>query len=180
MENAGLEFALNKTAFNISGLFKAAPDVLKQAPERMNSFLKAIPFGTKAMMSGLGMVALKKAIDKIRNDINRKALIEQLMEEDPVLKQEDPEKILEYYATINMFAPHVSKDKNVVRELLTNFVRFGRVDFATIEALVKTEDKLKGGKSVVPNMLGLKDLAEGLGEAWSSSSGLGQINFPGF
>lgn len=142
---AGLEFAMRKTA----GIF----DFLKRKgkPSASGKASKSVLFGLSGkslasigIMGGIGIAAY---IRKIRNDHTRKALIEQLMVEDPILKNADREQLLEYYATIYMFAPDVSKDKNAVRELLVNFVRFGKVDFQSINSLVQAQTAITKGRA---------------------------------
>jgi len=92
-------------------------------------------------IASLTTFGLKAIINKIQNDTRRKALIEDLMSTDPIIKEADSTKVLEYYATIYNLAPTVSKEKPVVRELLQHFVRFGHIDLATIKTLTDTESK---------------------------------------
>lgn len=95
--------------------------------------------GTTALIGGL---ILKSIYDKIQNDSRRKALLESVTSSDPVLKDVDKAKLLEWYATIYHYAPTVSLDKNSVRELLLQFARFGKVDMQTLKLLAETEKSL--------------------------------------
>ena len=83
--------------------------------------------------------AISKAIRAIMNNTRKKALIEDLMISDPVIKNADKEQVLEYYALIDHIAPAISLEKPIVRELLQTFVRFGRVDMNSLKLLTETQ-----------------------------------------
>lgn len=90
----------------------------------------------------LGGWALAAAVKKIRTSTVKQALIEDLMRNDPVISDEEPDTVLSYYATINTLAPDIAKDKNAVRELLQNFIKFGRIDMQSIKTLAEIQGKL--------------------------------------
>lgn len=89
-----------------------------------------------------GGIILKSIYDKLQNDSRRKSLLESVTSSDPVLKDVDKAKLLEWYATIYHYAPTVSLDRNSVRELLLQFARFGKVDMQTLKLLAETEKSL--------------------------------------
>lgn len=89
-----------------------------------------------------GGIILKSIYDKLQNDSRRKSLLESVTSSDPVLKDTDKAKLLEWYATIYHYAPTVSLDRNSVRELLLQFARFGKVDMQTLKLLAETEKSL--------------------------------------
>ncbi|MFP4019425.1 MAG: hypothetical protein ACLFUH_09270 [Bacteroidales bacterium] len=93
-----------------------------------------------------GTYAFDRLKKKIQNEPRRKAILEDLQMNDPVISEEDPEKVLEYYATIYNFAPDLTLDKSAVKELLQHFVRFGRVDLQTLKTLADTEKSIKQSK----------------------------------
>jgi len=169
----GLEFAQTKTAGIFRAMAAAGKGAVNFAGRGIGAAANAVGGGVGAAadavgggarlaaIGALGAFAASRAIDKVRADINKKALIEDMMVNDPILKQEDPAKVLDYYATINTFAPHVAKDKNAVRELITSFIRFGRVDMPTIEMLTKTEKNMAGIDGSA-SMLFSPMLAEGI------------------
>ena len=98
--------------------------------------------GTAAKGLGIlaaGSYALSKIKTKIQNEPRRKAIVEDLASNDPIIKEADKDQVLQYYATIYNIAPTVSLDKNAVREILQGFVRFGRVDVQTLKTLAETE-----------------------------------------
>lgn len=89
-----------------------------------------------------GGLVIGKVINKIKNDIRRKSLLEDLRLNDPLLRDIDKAQLMEWYATIVHFAPTVSLDKNAVREILQGFARFGRVDLQTLKMLADTEKSM--------------------------------------
>ena len=89
---------------------------------------------------GTGMLMSLKR--KIQNDLKRKTLVEDLIKSDPVIGAADKDKVLEYYATIFHIAPHISADKNIVRDLLRNFLTFNKVDLNSIKMLSDAEKSM--------------------------------------
>ena len=142
MKNVHSQIGKNLSANNIEDV-KAGQEAM------LNSAKAAAGMGTSAILGGWGV---KQIIDKIMNDNRRKALLEDLMMTDPIIKDADEDKVKEYYATIHHMAPKLSADKNVVRELLQNFIKFGRVDIQSIKSLADTQ------KSMQQGAVGIKDL----------------------
>jgi hypothetical protein len=66
-------------------------------------------------------------------------VITKLLNMDPIIKNADRESVLSYYKTICNMAPKVSQDENVVKDLLHNFVKFGRIDLQSLKLLTDTE-----------------------------------------
>lgn len=124
-----------------AGIFGAAQEVAKG----FSMPSSALRIGAGIALSGLVM---KKLVDKLNNDINRKALIENLAISDPVLKNVDKKQLLEWYATIYHCAPKLSLDKATVREVLTTFARFGKVDVQTLKTLAESEENIAKADSV--------------------------------
>ena len=109
-----------------------------------------------SLISGFALAAKMR---QLQNDTRRKAIIEDLCNTDPILKGADKKEILTYYATIYNMAPLVSLDKPTVRELLQNFIKFGRVDMQTIKTLTETEkNRAQNGRTD----MGIKELAGAL------------------
>lgn len=104
-----------------------------------------------------GGLLLKSLYAKISNDVRRKALIEDLRLNDPVLQKVDQGQLMEWYATIYHFSPQTSLDKAAVRELLRGFATFGKVDMQTLKLLAETEKNLSpkpSSSSVWAELLG--------------------------
>ncbi len=118
--------------------------------KNMGTLTKDMSIGAFALTSaGLGM---KAVINKIQNDTRRSAIIQDLIETDPVLKEADPDQVMEYYAMIYRVAPRLSLEKLAVKELLQNFIKFGRVDIQSIKMIAETEHKLS------PETFNLRDM----------------------
>jgi hypothetical protein len=92
--------------------------------------------------AALAGYAMKSIIQEFMNDHKRKAMLEDLMLNDPIISRAEPTTVKEYYATIHYMAPKLSADKNIVRELLQNFVKFGRVDIASVKTLADTQKSM--------------------------------------
>lgn len=90
----------------------------------------------------LASYGVYKMVSKLHNDTVRKAIIQDLMDTDPVIKEVDRDKVLGWYETIYRVAPDLSKEKDLVRELLRNFATFGNVDLRTIKELADTQKSL--------------------------------------
>ena len=99
-----------------------------QGPIKYNTPLSGLSVVGAIVTGGL---VIGKVINKIKNDIRRKSLLEDLRLNDPLLRDIDKAQLMEWYATIVHFAPTVSLDKNAVREILQGFARFGRIDLQT-------------------------------------------------
>lgn len=52
------------------------------------------------------------------DDLNRSALLQELIMTDPILKHQQPQKVLQAYQTMLRMAPHLAQDREVVRALL--------------------------------------------------------------
>ena len=140
---------LEKQAFGLKGIYNG----ILNDPEKSEQMAKA----TKGVLNSALSLAIGAAIpimtinswkNKLQNDTRRKAIIEDLYQNDPIIKNADREEVIQYYATIMSIAPSVSLDKNIVRELMQNFVKFGRVDIQTIKTLSETERSISQSKSL--------------------------------
>jgi len=136
-DRKALDFALEKTAGMMNDFVGGldGPGV-----QKVNNVAGT---ATKGLLVGW---VLKSAIQKMMNSHADKAMVEGLMLTDPILKQADPEKVKEFYATICYLAPKLKSDKNIVRELLQNFVKFNRIDLPSIKALADTQGSLSKGE----------------------------------
>ncbi|WP_304040014.1 hypothetical protein [Desulfovibrio piger] len=110
-----------------------------QGPIKYNTPLSGLSVVGAIVTGGL---VISKVINKIKNDIRRKSLLEDLRLNDPLLRDIDKAQLMEWYATIVHFAPTVSLDKNAVREILQGFARFGRIDLQTLKMLADTEKSM--------------------------------------
>jgi hypothetical protein len=147
-DSEALQFAFRKTA----GLFQNLSNSLLSptTPGEIKAS-KALDLGGKVgNIAGATIVTgfmVKKIFDKIRSCSIRRAMLEDLTLNDPFIKQADPERVKEFYATIYHLAPDLSKDKNTVKELLRNFIKFDRVDLQSVKTLVDSQKALSSNKS---------------------------------
>jgi len=181
MNKSGLEFGLEKTAGMFGDLYHGAgtlrksmgvggstifgdinaglnsgvaKDAYAAAGQLGNIVGKAGIGAAKATVGiALGVWGAKKIIDGLMNDHTRKALLEDLLLNDIIISQADPEKVKSFYATIHHLAPKLSGDKNIVRELLQNFVKFDRVDMNSIKAMADTQKSMSNGDTSLISML---------------------------
>lgn len=112
-----------------------------------------------AMAAVAGTFVLKTILDKLKNDVRKKRIIEDLALNDPLLKTVDKRQLYHWYATLCYYAPTLADDKLTVTEVLQNFARFGKVDFNTIKMLVESEktvsDTTKNRSESLKNMKSL-------------------------
>jgi hypothetical protein len=115
----------------------------------LSTLKTGIGLGTTLLaMGALTGMQLKQAYSRIQNDVRRKAMIEDLILNDMIIKEAPREQVLEWYATIYNIAPKVSAEKPAVRELLQHFVKFGRIDLQTLKTLAETESKLNSSSGM--------------------------------
>lgn len=136
MANYGLQKTANAAAGSAAqaatGFWQRAATVANNAGLMSKMTLSTIGAG----------FAIKRVIDKIRNDINKKRLLEDLALNNPVLKQVPKDTLVEWYASICLYAPRLCTDKHTVAEVLQNFARFGKVDINTLKMLAETDSKV--------------------------------------
>ena len=104
---------------------------------------KGTSFHPRFHLAALGAIGLGLHLKKIQNSIRHKAIVEDLMTTDPIIKQAPREQVLEAYATIYHLAPRIALEKQIVRELLQQVVKFGRLDMQTVKMITDTEKTIK-------------------------------------
>ena len=91
---------------------------------------------------GVGMVAnpIKGLVSGIQNKKEGQRNLSEIIEENPELKKD--EKVVEYFATLQKFAPHtVAANKPLLESLLKKMHQWGQVDPQTMGQLVEMEGK---------------------------------------
>ena len=139
---------ITKRAYFGKGIIEAAGRNLQEIPARK--------VGVGLIGGMLAANQVSKAIRAIQSNTRQKALIEDLILTDPMIKQADKREVLEYYAMIVSIAPAISLEKPIIRELLQTFIRFGRVDMQTLKTLAETQRNAEQGKPAGS----FKDLAD--------------------
>ena len=109
--------------------------------------------GPALATGGITAYALKQLLDKIKNDIRRKRIIEDIALNDPLLKTVDKQTLMRWYATINYYAPTLALNKLTVTEVLQNFAKFGKVDFNTVKMLIDTEKNIAETRKANTNVV---------------------------
>jgi len=115
----------------------------------------AANLGGQALAGALGTIGAsllkdmyakaKSGFGSIGNDSARKAILEQLKHEDPVLSQADDNTLMGAFHTMSRFAPTLSTDKNAVRSFLRQAVMSGAgPDYMSIKLLAESERAVSG------------------------------------
>lgn len=123
---------LNK---GVTSLNTLAPAMEKAEP--VFSGLKSIASAGTAL--GAAGVMANKFIGSMNLSMTQSNLIKKLMQTDPIISAANKDQVLSFYKTICNMAPKVSTDENVVKDLLLNFIKFGRIDMQSLKLLVETE-----------------------------------------
>ena len=100
---------------------------------------------------GAGMVSnpITGIINKMKLKKESQRILSEILEENPELAKD--EKVIEYFATLQKFAPHtVSSNKPLAESLLKKMHQWGQIDPQTMGQLVEMEgsylQNLSGGK----------------------------------
>lgn len=152
MQNKNLQRLIDKTA-SFKGFMQGATN--------------AAVVGT---LLSLGANTFNSIKNKIQNDLRRKSLLEDLMRNDPIISKADKDQVLQFYATIFHVAPHLSADKNTVKDLLRNFITFDKVDLNSIKMLADAEKNMgtihgSGGMDPIQGLTAFGGLAAKAAEA---------------
>jgi hypothetical protein len=102
-------------------------------------------------MAATAVMAGKSIVNKLNNDTRRKALIEDLARNDSILRQVPKDKLIAWYGVIYQYGPQTSLNKEVTKDLLHTFARFGRVDMPTLKTLAETEKAMAGTNAWSPS-----------------------------
>jgi len=143
----------------------------KQSPlERMGKVIKDLPGGKyvgpaaiAATLATLGLSLLHSAgqgagmvsnpisglVNKMKLRKDSQRILTEILEENPELKKD--EKVVEYFVTLQKFAPHtVATNKPLAESLLKKMHQWGQIDPQTMSELVRMEgnylENLGGGK----------------------------------
>lgn len=127
-----------------------AADAIKQADELQELFSKQAGMVTKSIADKLiedyKNAAKTKATPVFSNtsmdNRNRTLLLQELIMTDPILAHQDPKRIVDSYQQILRLAPHLAKEKEVVRSLLRQMT--ATQSLAPVEAnqLIETNTNL--------------------------------------
>jgi hypothetical protein len=96
-----------------------------------------------AMLLGEGKSKKQKEIDSELNDAKYEALIQELLITDPILSEEDEDKIIASFNTIKSVAPELAKDKNVMRVALRSAVQHDGITPFDLQQFIEAEKELQ-------------------------------------
>jgi len=97
----------------------------------------------------------KQLSERLRN-VQRQLILEELMSNDPVLSEAEPNKVITAYQSLMHMAPEVSTNKEVVRAILrsaTQSVAISPYDASTWAQLEKTMKEVTGGLPRQPTLM---------------------------
>lgn len=133
---------------------KAAAPSFSIGNEVLKGLVGGLTTGAVSGFLGLAGSRLSNIKNTLMHEPRRKALLENLMSSDSILKDaitrhpESKNMILEAYGTMVRFAPSLSLDINAVRSFLREAVLGGSgVNYATIKNIVDTEKSITGNSS---------------------------------
>ena len=129
----------------VNGFIKAAFDITK-FNEGIGS---AIDKGIGATAIGMGIAGLGMAMKNVEmGALHTQFLtsLEHAIAVNPVLKQADPKRVVDYAETIFKFAPNVSTDANLLSSILANAIHGDGIDPMTIRTLADLESRYSDNK----------------------------------
>jgi len=113
---------------------KSLPTMLGEVEESAKGFLDRI-----APSSDEGA----EHIDRELDDAKYSTIIQDLIITDPILGEEDEDKVIDLYNTIKSVAPNLAKDKNVARVVLRQAVQYDGIAAPDLAQLVEAERSLQ-------------------------------------
>jgi hypothetical protein len=103
---------------------------------------KEVPAVLSKVMSGPAERGEKAMSDRIRN-LQRQLILEELIAADPVLKGEDPNRVVMAYQTLMRLAPEVSLDKEITRSVLRTATQAAAVSPFDAKTWAELENEIK-------------------------------------
>ena len=164
-DNSSISNSAADTVSTVADVASSAPGGIDLYAKYMNPKSNSLSLGSLGKMAvpAMAVVAggyiIKQILDKMKNDVRKTRIIEDIALNDPMLKTVDKRQLYHWYATICYYAPSLANDKLTVTEVLQNFARFGKVDFNTIKMLVDTEKSVSDtAKNRSENLKNMKTL----------------------
>lgn len=103
-----------------------------------------------------GYAGKQEFIDKEMEDVHYETMLQDLLVTDPILAEEDEDRIVNAFNTIKAVAPEMAKDKNVMRMALRQAAQHEGIDPFTLQQYMEAEKELQ---KVRHNTMVEKDLA---------------------
>lgn len=108
------------------------------------NFSEGLGKGLAGLTLGLGVTAVASAAkNMVTNNLHTEFMeaLRQAVASNPILRQANKQKVVNYAQTIFKFAPHVATDANLLSSILANAVHGEGVDPQTIKTLTDLESR---------------------------------------
>lgn len=97
------------------------------------------------LLADMASKSLSSLTDFMVDSPARRAILDGLRKEDPIISQMGEQEVMDAYHSIAKFAPTLAKDKNAVRSALRQAAQFeGGLDYMTIKGLAEAESAVSG------------------------------------
>jgi hypothetical protein len=110
----------------------------------VKNFSEGLGKGLAGLTLGLGVSAVASAAKNVvTNNLHTEFMeaLRQAVASNPILRQANKQKVVNYAQTIFKFAPHVATDANLLSSILANAVHGEGVDPQTIKTLTDLESR---------------------------------------
>lgn len=95
------------------------------------------------LLSGMDIDQGQRVIDRAVEDTHNQAILQDLMINDDVLSEADPDEVAGYYQTLLTVSPELVKDRNVLATMLRKMVHTEGTDPLSIGTFADTQAKLR-------------------------------------
>lgn len=147
---AGAGSTLKDVAMNATG-FRPGTTL----PEALAYARDNLLIGPLDSLTG-GYAGKQEFIDKEMEEVHYETMLQDLLVTDPILAEEDEDRIVNAFNTIKAVAPELAKDKNVMRMALRQAAQHEGIDPFTLQQYMEAEKELQ---KVRHNTMVEKDLA---------------------
>ena len=130
--------ALYDSVSNKLGLGNSISDTLGSTRESISGFIDDVAPGRDTG---------QEHIDTELDNAKYTAVLQDLIITDPILAEEDEDKVIDIYNTIKSVAPELAKDKNVVRVVLRSAVQYDGIAAPDLAQLIEAERSIQKSKN---------------------------------
>jgi hypothetical protein len=120
------------------GLDKSIPDTVGSVRDTLTSFVEDI-----APNRNEGQALIDRELDEAKYT----SVLQDLIITDPILAEEDEDKVVDLYNTIKSVAPEMAKDKNVARVVLRSAVQYDGIAAPDLAQLVEAERSIQRSRA---------------------------------
>tara|TARA_B100000035_G_scaffold305403_1_gene306204 strand:- start:2130 stop:3632 length:1503 start_codon:yes stop_codon:yes gene_type:complete len=120
------------------GLDKNIPDTVSSIRDTLTNFVEDIAPGKNE-----GQALIDRELDEAKYT----SVLQDLIITDPILSEEDEDKVVDLYNTIKSVAPEMAKDKNVARVILRSAVQYDGIAAPDLAQLVEAERSIQRSRA---------------------------------